>query len=138
MHRKRPDRCSRLPLNRLAGAFPWLPPLEIGVGWAALMWDFAEDFEDLAGRHALQRGREIRVSEVKTKHGRLRIHYHGTPPGGPGGLAELKRLHTVIARAEMRASRTCERCGRPGSTALHAGWLSTLCLEHHAAEESRP
>ena len=125
----------RRPLRRLAGAFPWLPPLEIGVGWAALIWDLSEDFEDLAGRDALLRGHEIRVTEVKTKHGGLSFSYRGAPPLEAAVLGRLKGMQVVVSRAQERASRTCERCGHPGAPALHAGWWSTLCLEHHAAEE---
>jgi hypothetical protein len=136
MGRDPANRRNRAPLERLAGAFPWLPPLEIGVGWAALVWDMAEDLEDLAGREALWRGREVLVTEVKAKHGRLSVTVHGeTPETGRAAPPRPMRLRCVVAVAEERASRTCERCGRPGAPALHAGWWSTLCVEHHAAEE---
>ncbi len=96
----------------------------------------AEDLEDLAGREVLQRGREVRVTEVKAKHGRLSVSVHGGAPDmGRGAPPKPMRLQCVVAVAEERSSCTCERCGRPGSPALHAGWWSTLCLEHHAAEE---
>jgi hypothetical protein len=137
MCRGHPERGNRRALEHLAGVFPWLPTLEIGSGWAALVWDMAEDLEDLAGREALMQGRAVRVSGVKSEHGRLAVSWHGTPPWGPGTLRRLKGMQAVVSRAQGRASRTCERCGRPGSAALRAGWWATLCLEHHAAEERR-
>ncbi|MBL6078192.1 hypothetical protein JMJ56_09260 [Belnapia sp. T18] len=124
-------------MKRLSAIFPWLPPLEIGVGWTALVWDLAEDLEDLAGRNTLLRGRELFFSEVKSKYGGLRVSYHGTVCR-MGSFGDVHcSIDDVISRAETRACHTCERCGRPGLTALHSGWLYTLCLDHHETQAER-
>lgn len=120
-------------LLRLAGTFPWLPQLEVGAGWVALLWDMAEDLEDLLGRSALVGGR-VRLPEIKARHGRLRI----TGGGLAGyGLEYEAALRSILGRAEERAAHTCERCGRQGTTALHNGHWRTLCTWHHAAMAER-
>lgn len=124
------NRQDRLPLNRLAGAFPWLPSLEIGPGWAGLVWDMAEDIEDLIGRSELLRGHTFRVERVKSKFGDLRVYYIGSA----GSEEAAQRMEDIVGRAVLRSGRTCERCGRHGTFGLHSGWWSTLCMEHHEAE----
>src|SRR5689334_20647474 len=62
----------RAELLRVARTFPWLPPLEVGAGWAALLWDMAEDLEDLLGRPALLEGR-VRLHECRATRTGLRI-----------------------------------------------------------------
>ncbi len=124
---------SRAELLRLAGTFPWLPPLEVGTGWAALLWDMAEDLEDLFGRSALIEGR-AGLHEIRARHGCLRIA--GSKPAGWEPRQE-EGLRVILGRAEERAACTCERCGRRGTTAVHNGRWTTLCIWHHAAAAER-
>lgn len=123
----------RAELVRLARTFPWLPPLEVSAGWAALLWDMAEDLEDLFGRSALIEGR-VRLPEIRARHGRLRIT---SDSPARCDLRHGTALRTILSRAEERAAHTCERCGRQGTTALHNGRWRTLCTSHHAAMAER-
>ena len=57
--------------------------------------------------------------QAKEKFGTLRFYVS----------TENEAIETAIQWAEMRSSKTCEVCGKPGKLS-GPGWLSTVCREH--------
>jgi hypothetical protein len=66
---------------------------------------------------------DVVVEQIKEKFGGLRFYYQGGDDTVDG----------MVRMAESWASRSCEECGKPG-TSRSGGWVRTLCDEH---EEER-
>jgi hypothetical protein len=95
---------------------------EIGCGWQDLL-------ETAVGRIAAavadQRTGTLRIGQMKSKYGTLRIYLDGRV--NPGAHA---RAEEAIALACARSACTCEKCGRPGRLYDGDGWMVTACNEH--------
>lgn len=92
----------------LQGAFDVSPPL----GWEPLVDRMLTKIE--------QADPAMRVRQIKTKFGQLRVYLGGQPN------AEVAAL---VAAAEEEASRACEVCGAPGRR-RGGSWIATLCDDH--------
>ena len=68
----------------------------------------------------LARDKNIPISQVKEKFGRLRIYVDG----------EDKTLDEAIRLAESASGHICERCGNSGEIRKNSrGWFKTTCDE---------
>src|SRR5271170_4063505 len=66
----------------------------------------------------------IKVSQIKSKFGGLRLYLSETTPF----------LRGVVAMAEQASYSICEHCGNSGSArTIPSAWRSTLCDEHYTA-----
>ena len=82
----------------------------VGPGWVPLLDRLASDLVDL--------GWDRDLHQVKEKFGTLRF-YVGE---------RTTRMAARIRRAERESARTCEDCGKRGTTsAPDQGWMRTLC-----------
>jgi hypothetical protein len=61
------------------------------------------------------------VAQIKEKFGGLRFYYDGGDD----------KIDGMVRMAEAWADRSCEECGKPGTT-RNTGWIKTLCDEHDA------
>ena len=82
-----------------------------------------EDAESLAGEKVIW---AVQALQIKEKFGGLLFYTAGGDNYTSG----------VISMAESMSYRTCEQCGKPGSS-KDDGWISTLCDEHHEADAKR-
>lgn len=99
-----------------------LPHIPCGDGWFNLLDCL---FEALSGlSDAIPGG--IRIDEVKSKYGSLRVYLAGTST-----CAEA-----LVQLAEGLSERTCEICGASGSRVDKGSWTSTLCATHQATRNS--
>jgi hypothetical protein len=95
---------------------------EIGCGWQNLL-------ETAVGRIAVavvgQPAGTLRIGQIKSKYGTLRIYLDGRVD--PCAQA---RADEAVALACARSACTCEKCGRLGRLYDGDGWLVTSCNEH--------
>ncbi len=84
-------------------------------GWDELLRGLLTQIREL--------GVPVCISQIKEKFGWLRIYAHAE---GTGGSAKLDEL---INAAELKASRTCEECGKEGHVRKQLYWLKALCDE---------
>jgi hypothetical protein len=121
-------------LEALRLAHPWLPPLECNAGWTGILSNLAQDLEQILGRPALMRGRDLgrlnadrrknaepayAVLQVKEKFASLRVYmapYH-------------QKAQAAVDEAERISVTVCEMCGRTGEVRKR-GWWKTLCTDH--------
>jgi hypothetical protein len=122
-----------------------LEPIQMGLGtqpgWDAIVWDALQGLEDhcrsrltaftgepnTADTQARIKGTiesMPAVTQIKEKFGGLRIYLdHGDAV-----------CRDIISRAEMKASRTCDMCGRPGRVGQHRrGWVNVRCESHQSS-----
>lgn len=69
---------------------------------------------------------DVVVAQIKEKFGGLRFYYDGGDDTVDG----------MVRMAESWAARTCEQCGKPG-TSRSGGWIQTLCDEHEAERQAK-
>ena len=69
---------------------------------------------------------QVKVAQIKEKFGGLRFYYDGGD----------QTVRGMVRMAESWAARTCEECGKPG-TSRSGGWVRTLCEEHEAERQAR-
>lgn len=81
-------------------------------GWVDIIKDFLDGMDAL-GPWDHEHG----IAQIKEKFGGLRIY-----------LAESTAEREALVRlAEIRADKTCEWCGKPGTIDSSGYWLKTLC-----------
>ncbi len=113
-------------MNRLLyGRFPQLLEgslhaeqggIQCGDGWHAII----EALLAMLQKHAAQRDfPTLKVDQIKSKFGRLRVYYHPPDPFVDG----------AIALAEELSTRTCEESGAPGVLRIRNRWYKTLSDE---------
>ncbi len=92
----------------LQGAFDVSPP----VGWEPLVDRMLVGIE--------RADPAMRVRQIKTKFGELRVYLGATPND---------EVSALVDAAVEEASRTCEACGAPGRR-RNRSWIATLCDDH--------
>ena len=70
--------------------------------------------------------RQVVVEQIKEKFGGLRFYYQGGDDMVDG----------MVRMAESWAARSCEECGKPG-TSRGGGWIKNLCDEHYVEREAQ-
>jgi hypothetical protein len=99
-------------------------------GWMELVAEAVEECE--------RANETFVVDQVKQKFGGLRLYYH---LGEGSSKDDHKIIDAIIARAELKAIRTCEFCGATeavttGPIKPPRGWFYTACEEcRHAKAE---
>lgn len=81
-----------------------------GNGWFLILWELSEQLEDMG----------CVASQVKEKFGGLRFYLADCPEDVE------QKVSRLLADAEKRAIKTCERCGDPGEK-RDRRWIRTLC-----------
>lgn len=123
------------------GSDPRLPSCGVARGLGLIDGGFAcgDGWYDIIERlsktlAAMRRANDVdfRVVQVKSKFGTLRV-YTSPRISDP----EAIWLEGVLQGAAEESARTCEVCGRPGTTLAIGGWYSTLCGTHIAEEQAR-
>ena len=97
---------------------------ECNEGWRDLLERACVRIEN-----ALDNGDSVKITEIKEKHGTLRIYWSGRLPSE----AEAK-VDEVVDLAKARSACTCEICGAEGRLYSRGGWLATACREHARGE----
>jgi hypothetical protein len=69
---------------------------------------------------------QVVADQVKEKFGTLRFYYHGGDD----------YIRGLVNMAESMSGRTCDVCGKPGTTE-GPGWILTLCEEHRNARKAK-
>lgn len=87
------------------------------AGWFPLLARLGADLDQVAPDWSLM--------QAKSKFGVLRFY----ASVGDDDTSSRERFAARVAEAEAESARTCERCGRAGSTreVPPTGWLATLC-----------
>lgn len=86
----------------------------VGAGWASLINEVFDSFENIKG--------QIKIIQVKEKWGGLRIYTD----------YQNVELDIVIKDVENRSFEVCGVCGKAGKLRNCNGWYRTLCDEHGA------
>lgn len=103
----------------------------VGDGWVPIVEELVDTFKEL------DLGDRFEIVQVKEKFGGLRFYYSFQPPEGANDIeiemykAQERLIDSFIRVAEYKCSKTCEVCGKPGSTRLDRNWVLTLCDRHH-------
>jgi hypothetical protein len=101
--------------DKLYGSFAslFLNSLPYGIecedGWFELIFNLCEQLKD----------ENIEVTQIKEKFGTLRFYCN----------FENDKIKDLVRIAEIKASVTCEFCGKAGQL-YSKGWCKTLCNEH--------
>lgn len=90
------------------------PILAVGDGWLPLIYDL--------GQKLLELDPNIKILQIKTKFGGLRIY----------AMTQSKMCRDLIREAEAAAEFICENCGNPGRTGDAGSWSYVYC------EDCRP
>lgn len=93
-------------------AHPVWRSIDCGRGWWPLLLELDAELRQTDPGYT--------VVQVKEKFGGLRYY---TSALSPAGMA-------LVREAELRAARTCEVCGEPGTTVVRRHWYKTLCPPH--------
>ena len=111
------------------------PYASVSRGWSGILVDLLHvldvAIEEVAASHP--RAHAVHFT-TKGKFGSLRVHFDLSGISGPDDAA-WSLLREVIARAEERSTRTCERCGASGRLRVIDDWLMTLCDAHASGHE---
>jgi hypothetical protein len=100
----------------------------VGDGWRDLL-------ETAVARIvAADVGRCVKIDQIKSKYGTLRIYWASTTAIDDAVGAGIEE---AVALAEARSECTCETCGREARLYSAGGWLSTAC-EAHASGKPTP
>lgn len=98
-----------------------------GDGWFNIIDCLSATITDIMRRHPARKHLtrnefsdqvQVKAAQVKEKFGSLRFYVDN-------GNSEVS---AAISMAEAMSSRTCEKCGSPG-TGRGGGWIKTLCDE---------
>ncbi len=89
---------------------------ECGDGWYDLVYSLAADISKYAAKANLD---PIAV-QVKEKLGGLRFYVHRADD----------HIFKLVANAESRSFRICDRCGARGKRVTIRGWIATRCAAH--------
>lgn len=103
---------------------------ECGDGWFDLVMRLSLKIEaDLEAMLAEGKRRQDlpSVHQVKEKFGTLRFH-----------MNSFAQWREWITEAVKASGKTCERCGRPGSSHVRSGFIKTLCPAHAEQEGFEP
>ena len=92
-------------------------PFECGPGWQAILEELFEELEKVRVQEKLE---GFTVVQLKEKFGGLRVYtdYH------------TDITEELVTKAEEKAWKTCEDCGKPAKNKNVYGWYVTLCPEH--------
>jgi hypothetical protein len=81
----------------------------VGKGW----WKILDDMDVKLKKE----NPHIGYSQIKEKFGNLRVYTN----------AFSKRIDKIVSEAELKSSKICEECGKPGKSCDPNGWMLTLC-----------
>ena len=75
------------------------------------------------------------ISQVKEKHGYLRVYYRGR---NPDGTAWIKPIDELIKKAEEKCSKICQFCGKEGHVhSPNKRWIYCACPNHSKQLETK-
>ncbi len=97
----------------------------IGKGWFDIIYNLSAKIEP----ELLKISKDNRPAaiQIKEKFGSLRYYMLRNKNGIP------TNIETLVNAAEIESSKTCEQCGKPGTSKcnyIHF-WIKTLCPECH-------
>lgn len=87
-----------------------------GDGWYSIIEELSEKIAEL------DKDNQVVADQVKEKFAGLRFYYH--IEGENNSLFD--KVEKLIAKAEAKSFKTCERCGKPGSV-KGKYWVTTMC-----------
>lgn len=90
--------------------------LGVNDGWLPIIDQLCNTLQNMSDSDGLQ----IEAVQVKEKFGGLRFYVSQYDPNVEG----------LISKAEAKASKTCDVCGKDGKSRNINGWIATRCDEH--------
>jgi hypothetical protein len=98
---------------------------EVGDGWRELIETAVGRIAAALSGAKAQAG-WVRIVEIKSKYGTLRLYWRGE------GLSDAveKAIQQAVELAEARSACSCEICGAPGVLHARGDWLATACAVH--------
>lgn len=118
----------RLRLEGLYVRYPHLRPYGGDYspdGWAHIVADALTSIAEIEAASGLLAS----VAQVKEKFGGLRLYVRARDETTEGQHFAAQ-LQEIVAAAEQRAARTCQKCGAPGELRSAGGWWGTTCAQH--------
>ena len=96
----------------------------VGDGWLPVIDKYCTQLDTLAKETGIQ----VIAQQVKEKFGGLRFYYLMETPDkcDENWVTAADRF---VKQMEEECDRTCENCGKPGSTKGSVGWITCLCEE---------
>lgn len=98
----------------------------VGEGWHDILDKIYDYLEELYAHYGIV----VTVSQVKEKFGGLRFYIDILNYGN--GEYDSDMIYYTIMAYESESYKTCEDCGKSGSTKNVFGWTKTLCDECYA------
>ena len=103
-------------------------PLELwGVeteeGWDNLVMDFIIEIDKYIKDNNIE---DFNILQIKQKFGQLRVYYGATTVSDE----HFSKLTKILEKYEKLASKTCEKCGKPGSLKTINYWATVRCEKH--------
>ena len=119
--------------EKLMQDFPWMEakhiwtgkkldfptPCECEDGWFNIIYNCCKEIDDLY-KSKNANINDLIIYQVKEKYGEL-CFYVGNYIDG---------VQEIIDKYEEESAKTCEVCGKYGSTVHKGSWLKTLCNKH--------
>lgn len=111
---------------------------DVSPGWWPALIEAFEGISALLEQHP---NVVCSILQIKEKFGTLRV-YSRTHAGSLGidedGGEQFvpvpedlrRKIHGILDLADVRTSKTCEYCGKPGER-RNTGWIKTLCNDHY-------
>ena len=108
----------------LTNRYDFLPKeLEIQKGWIFIIYALCENIKDELEKQSLE---SFEISQVKQKHGELRIYRGFFDPDWDDG-EEDNPIDDMIEDAIVLAQTTCEFCGKQAIRRIANNWIYVIC-----------
>jgi hypothetical protein len=108
----------------------------IGNGWFDLVYKLSKDIENELSK--MPKKSRPTLSQVKEKFGGLRWYMSHCEADDQPVKDALKNIESLIKKAENESLKTCEWCGKPGTSECNykGYWIKVLCLDCHNKREN--
>lgn len=115
----------RVPKERLDQVFIYT--LSCGLGWKEIVYKLVDEIDLIWEGYQGKKGSECwGILQVKEKFGGLRFYVGYLEDDNGDAEARRDRTSAAINEAVEVASKTCERCGKPGKIS-GKGYIATVC-----------
>jgi len=126
------EQISQYWLSKLESRYPyqfaWEPDDYLPPGWRPIFEQLCEHVDLVLPSFYKD---DFRWTSMKEKFGQLRVYYTFVDVDGFDDLGRKRMAPTdVVHNAALRASITCQSCGKPGSLRrVGGGYLAVVCTD---------